>query len=138
VEVDVRALLEAPSAAVVAVYRADGTVLMSPVWFRAVHERVEVVIAEGDAKLARLRVDPRCIFMAFEATPPFGGLRIEAKATLTPNDVRVARLAIASRYLGPDAGQRYVEQRTKPGVVVRLPLSAARTWDLSSILPGNE
>lgn len=32
-------------------------------------------------------------------------------------------------------GHRYVEQRTKPGVVVRLPLAKARTWDLRRILP---
>jgi hypothetical protein len=138
VENEARGLLDRPSPAVLAVYRADESVLMSPVWFRAVGDRIEVVIAEGDAKLARLRVDPRCIFMAFEAAPPFRGLRIEAEAALTSDDVREARLAIASRYLGPNDGQRYVEQRTKPGVVVRLPLSAARTWDLTSILPSNE
>ena len=133
-EINVGALLERSSAAVLAVYRADGTVLMSPVWFRVADDRIEVVIAEGDAKFARLHVDPRCIFMAFETTPPFRGLRIEAEATLTSDDVPEARLAIASRYLGPDDGQRFVEQRTKPGVVARLPLSAARTWDLSGIL----
>jgi hypothetical protein len=130
-----RVLLEAPSAAVLAVYRANGTVLMSPVWFRADDEWIEVVIAEGDAKLERLRVDPRGVFMAFETTPPFRGLRVEAEATLSAEGVRAARLAIASRYLGAQKGQQYVEQRTKPGVVVRLPLSSARTWDLQPILP---
>jgi len=53
-----RALLEAPSAAVLAVYRADGTVLMSPVWFRADDDWVEIVIAERDAKLEQLRAEP--------------------------------------------------------------------------------
>jgi Pyridoxamine 5'-phosphate oxidase len=130
-----RVLLEAPSAAVLAVYRANGTVLMSPVWFRADDEWIEIVIAEGDAKLERLRVDPRGVFMAFETTPPFRGLRVEAEATLSAEGVRAARLAIASRYLGAQKGQQYVEQRTKPGVVVRLPLSSARTWDLQPILP---
>jgi hypothetical protein len=130
-----RVLLEAPSAAVLGVYRADGTVLMSPVWFRADDESIEIVIAEGDAKLERLRVDPRCVFMAFETTPPFRGLRIEAEAELSSNGIREARLAIASRYLGDQKSQQYVEQRTKPGVVVRLPLSSARTWDLQTILP---
>jgi hypothetical protein len=130
-----RALLEAPSAAVLAVYRADSTVLMSPVWFGADDDWIEIVIAEGDAKLQRLRVDPRCVFMAFETTPPFRGLRVEAGAELVTDGVRAARLAIASRYLGVKKGQQYVEQRTKPGVVVRLPLSSARTWDLQAILP---
>jgi hypothetical protein len=132
---EMRALLEALSAAVLAVYRADGTVLMSPVWFRAVDESVELVIAQGDAKLERLRADPRCVFMAFETTTPFRGLRLEADAALGSDGVRGARLAIASRYLGTQGGQRYVEQRTKPGVIVRLPLSSARTWDLQPILP---
>ena len=45
---DERAPLEAPWASVLAVYRADGTILMSPVWFRAVEDWIEVVIAEGD------------------------------------------------------------------------------------------
>jgi len=132
---ETRTLLEAPSAAVLAVYRADGTVLMSPVWFRADDEWVEIVIAEGDAKLERLRANPRCVFMAFETTPPFRGLRVEAEAALSADGVRETRLEIASRYLGAQKGQQYVEQRTKPGVVVRLPLSSARTWDLQPILP---
>jgi hypothetical protein len=73
--------------------------------------------------------------MAFETTRPFRDLRIESDATLSDADVREARLVIASRYLGEADGRRYVEQRTKPGVVVRLPLPGARTWDLRSILP---
>lgn len=130
-----RVLLNAPSAAVLAVYRANGAVLISPVWFRTVGEWVEIVIAEGDAKLERLRADPRCVFMAFEMAPPFSGLRVEAEATLAADGVPEARLEIASRYLGADGGRRYADQRTKPGVRVRLPLASAVTWDLKRILP---
>lgn len=68
-------------------------------------------------------------------TLPFRGLRIEGNATISNESVREARLAISSRYLGETDGRRYVEQRTKPGWVVRLPLAKARTWDLGSILP---
>ena len=63
------------------------------------------------------------------------GLRIEGNATLRDEGVREARLAIASRYLGEADGRRYVEQRTKPGVVVRLPLAGSRSWGLGSTLP---
>ena len=128
-------LLQAPLPAVLAVYRADRSILMSPVWFRADDTSVEIVIAEGDPKLERLRVDSRCVFLGFENMPPFRGLRIEADARLSSDGVDEARLAIASRYLGADDGRRYVQQRTKPGVVVRLPLASARTWDLRAILP---
>lgn len=132
---DDRELLDAPVAAVLVVYRADGSALTSPVWFRADDEAVEIVIAEGDAKLGRLRADPRCVFMAFEIVPPFRGLRIEGNAKLSEEGVRGARLSIASRYLGEADGRRYVDQRTKLGFLVRLPLAEARSWDLGSILP---
>ena len=126
-----RALL----AATLSVYRADGSILTSPVWFRASEGSIEVVIAEGDAKLTALRTDPRAVFVAFETVPPFRGMRVEGVASVAADGVREARLEIASRYLGADAGHRYVEERTKPGVVVRLPLAAARTWDLRALLP---
>lgn len=132
---DTAELLEAASAATLTLYRSDGSILTSPVWFRSAGDWIEIVIAEGDVKLNRLRADPRCVFMAFETAPPFRGLRIEANAELSADGVRDARLAIASRYLGAEDGRRYVEQRTKPGVIVRLPLSSAKTWDLRSILP---
>lgn len=130
-----QAVLGAPSAAVLAVYRPDGEVVISPVWFRVEGEWIEIVVAEGDSKLDHLRRDARCVFMAFETVPPFAGVRIRTDAILSSVGVRDARLVIASRYLGSDAGQRYVEQRTKPGVVVRLPLTNARSWDLRAILP---
>ena len=129
------ALLDAPSAAVLAVYRADGSAYISPVWFRAVDQWVEIVIAQGDPKIERLRIDPRCIFIAFETAPPFRGLRIESDAQLSSTEVAESRLAIAVRYFGNVDGRRYAEQRTKPGTVVRMPLASAKTWDLSSILP---
>jgi hypothetical protein len=119
-------------------YRDDGTVVVSPVWFRTHGDAIEVVVAEGDGKLARLRDDPRCLFTAFETTPPFGGVQIRAEATLDPQGVAGARLEIAGRYLGAQRAARYVAQRTTPGVIVRLPLRSARRWDLSSILPDEE
>lgn len=44
------------------------------------------------------------------------------------------RLAIASRYLGPDDGERFTAARGA-GVVLSMQLSEARFWDLSTILP---
>lgn len=131
-------LWTAPTAATLAVYREEGSILTSPVWFRATDAWIEVVVAEGDAKLTRLRADPRCVFLAFETAPPFRGLRIEAMASLSDDGVRDARLEIASRYLGEPDGRRYVEQRTKPGTVVRVPLAQARMWDLRNLLPTDD
>jgi len=56
-------------------------------------------------------------------------------ATLTVDDGAKARLAIASRYLGPERGRAYADlERRPPGFVVRWPSEAARAWDLADKL----
>jgi len=131
----IRPLLDQASPAVLTIYRSDGSALVTPVWFRATDDAIEVVIAAGDGKLAHLEADPRCIFVVFEATPPFRGAEIRANGEVSADGVAQARLAIASRYLGPDRGRRFSEQRGDRGVVLRLPLGDARAWDLRSALP---
>lgn len=59
---------------------------------------------------------------------------MESEATLRREGVTEARLAIASRYLGPEQGQRFAQARG-PGFVLGLSLEHARSWDLASILP---
>jgi hypothetical protein len=66
----VRSLLEAPSPAVLATYRKDGSALVSPVWFRWSDGGFEVVIAKGDLKLRHLARDPRCVLVVFEVVRP--------------------------------------------------------------------
>ena len=131
----VRSLLDAPSPAVLTVYREDGSALVSPVWFRLDSDQFEVVIASGDGKLTHLRRDPRCVLVVFETTPPFRRVEVRAKAALGLDGVAAARLSIASRYLGADLGRRFAEQRGGQGTVLRLPAVNARVADLQSILP---
>ena len=129
-----RTLLDRPSAAVLTTYRKDGTAALSPVWFRAANGELEVVIAEGDVKLRHLSARPTCSLLVFETLPPFRGLRAEGEPTLRHEGVTEARLAIASRYLGSDAGRRFTAARG-PAVILAMQLSEARSWDLSAILP---
>lgn len=99
-----------------------------------VHEHIEVVVADGDPKLTALRRDSRCLFLAFDTAPPFAGMQVRAQATLVSRGVRAARAEIGARYLGEESGRRWAAERTRPGVIVRLPRSAARTWDLGAML----
>ena len=131
---DLASRLSAPSPAVLTTYRKDGTALVTPVWFRHHDGAFEVVIAEGDVKLHRLRRDPRCSLVVFEAVPPFRGLEVRGEAELLECDVRPIREEIASRYLGVEDGLRFVAERNRPGVLLRL-VGDERTWDLSAILP---
>jgi PPOX class probable F420-dependent enzyme len=130
-----RPLLDAPSPAVLGTYRKDGSVLLSPVWFRWHDGAFEIVIAEGDAKLRQLRRDRRCSLVVFEATPPFRGIEATGEPELVELDVTPLRAAIAGRYLGAAAGADFAERRrSKPGVLLRLEVQNPRVWDLGAIL----
>lgn len=131
---DLRSLLDAPAPAVLITYRRDGSAAVSPVWFRYTGEAFEVVVAKSDVKLQHLTRDPRAVLMIFEAVGPFRGVRIRADVELDDSHIEDVRRTISSRYLGTETAQAFVAERGE-GVVVRIPASAARVWDLSGILP---
>lgn len=131
---DLLPLLEAPSPAALAVYRADGSIHLSPVWYRWTADRAfEVVIAPGDGKLTHLESDRRVSLLVFEAVPPFGGVEARGVADLRTDGVGEARLAIASRYLGPAGGKALAARRGDQGVVLSLRPESVRAWDLSEL-----
>jgi PPOX class probable F420-dependent enzyme len=131
----VRTLLDGPSPAVLTTYRRDGSALTTPVWFQWTGAAFEVVIAEGDVKLAHLARDPRCTLVVFEAVTPFRGVEIRGVPELIRGDATPVREAIAARYLGPEDGARFVAaRRSKPGVVLRLVPAEPRIWDLAGML----
>jgi PPOX class probable F420-dependent enzyme len=132
----VRSLLEAPSPAVLATTRKDGSPYTSPVWYRWTGEAFEVVIALGDVKLRHLERDPRCSLLVFEAVPPFRGVEVRGEATLTEGDVTKIRRSIGGRYLGAEGGDRFADARKdRPGVLLRLVPEQPRVWDLAGLLP---
>ena len=127
-------LLDGPSPAVLTTYRKNGTAVPSPVWFRHADGGLEVVIAEDDVKLRHLAAHPDCTLLVFEAVPPFRAVRVEGVPSLRTEGVAEVRRAVADRYLGADLGARFTASRG-PGVVLRLPLDGARSWDLDPIVP---
>lgn len=130
---DVLPLLEAPSAAALAVYRADGSVHLSPVWYRWNGEAFEVVIAPGDGKLTHLETDRRVSLLIFEAVLPFRGVEVRGIAEIRTSGVGEARLSIATRYLGAAAGRALADRRGDRGVVLSLRPNDPRVWDLSEL-----
>lgn len=132
---DVLSLLEAPSAAALAVHRQDGTVHLSPVWYRWTGEAFEVVIAPGDGKLAHLEHNRRVSLLIFEAVPPFRGLEVHGVAELRTEGVAEARVSISSRYLGAAGGRALAARRGDQGVVLSMRPENPRVWDLSELAP---
>ena len=135
----VRTLLDGPSPSVLTTYRRDASAHVSPVWFRWHDGTFEIVIAEGDVKLAHLERDPRCVLVIFETVRPFRGVEARGVPDLIPGDVTLVREAIAGRYLGLTDGERFAAARkATPGVLLRLSAEDTRVWDLAGILPVSE
>ena len=132
---DLGALLEEARPAVLLTNRADGTPLLSPVWFRWRGGGFETTMAAGDAKLRRLRQSPQVGFLVFETSPPFRGVEVRGSVTLSEENVEEARVAIATRYLGPEGGRAYVDAVAEEGVLVRLEPQSIRAWDFSDVWP---
>ena len=128
---DVLPLLESPAPAALAVHRRDGSVHLSPVWFRWTGEAFEVVIAPGDGKLTHLAHDRRVSLLIFEAVPPFRGVEVHGVADMRTDGVAEARLSIATRYLGRAGGRALADRRGDQGVVLALRSAEPRVWDLS-------
>jgi PPOX class probable F420-dependent enzyme len=133
---DILPLLESAAPASLAVYRPDGTVHLSPVWFRWTGEAFEVVIAADDGKLRHLAHDPRASLLVFEAVPPFRGVEVHGVATLRTDDVTGARRAIATRYIGSAGAEALVQRRGDTGVVLSLRPESPRVWDLRELGAG--
>ena len=123
-------LLELPLVAVLATYRKNGDVLLSPVWHRWRDGGFDVVVGPDDIKLKHLRRDSRASVLVYEHDPPYRGLEARGEALLGSQDPAEAILSMAVRYLGPEDGPTYAATVTE-SVLVRLEPAQLRGWDFA-------
>jgi PPOX class probable F420-dependent enzyme len=124
---DLDGLLERPLVAVLATYRADGGVLLSPVWHRWRAGGFEVASRSDDVKVRHLRRDDRASIVVYEHEPPYRGIEVRGRAVLgdaDPADV----LEIAVRYLGEEEGGAYAAGG-EDDTLIRLEPGRLRAWD---------
>jgi PPOX class probable F420-dependent enzyme len=127
---DLGDLLDLPLVAVLATYRADGRVLLSPVWHQWRDGGFDVWTYPGDIKVRHLRRNPRASILVYEHSPPYRGIELRTEPTVlqgTLDDVR----GIAVRYLGPQGGEEYVSRTPDDVVIIRLEPGELRIWDFS-------
>jgi PPOX class probable F420-dependent enzyme len=123
-------LLELPLLAVLATYRRDGGVLLSPVWHEW-HAGGFHVATNGDGvKVRHLRHDPRASLVVCEQTPPYRGIELRARAELRTDGAAAIAHRIAIRYLGETEGAAQAE-RLADDVVLRLEPGDLRAWDFT-------
>lgn len=130
---DLGDLVELRLLAVLATYRQDGTVLLSPVWHEWRDGGFNVVTGSRDVKAAHLRRDPRASIVVCEQSPPYRGVELRCLAQLVTVGVEDALKRIASRYLGPAAGTAYAESAADD-VLLRLEPGDLRAWDYADQL----
>jgi PPOX class probable F420-dependent enzyme len=123
-------LLELRLVAVLATYRADGGVLLSPVWHEWRDGGFDVVTGHGDVKVRHLRRDPRATVLVYEHTPPYRGIEVRGRATLLEAGAHDAARRLAVRYLGPEEGTAYAARGTDD-VLIRLEPGELRAWDFA-------
>jgi len=129
-------LLEQPLVAVLATYRMDGGVLLSPVWHRWHEDGFDVVVGPKDVKLQHLRRDPRASIVVYEHQAPYRGLEARGEAQLVPGGGAEAIASMAVRYLGPEDGPVYADS-VRDSVLVRLEPTRLRGWDFADDWPAD-
>jgi PPOX class probable F420-dependent enzyme len=127
---DLGDLLDLPLVAVLGTYRADGRMLLSPVWHRWRDGGFDVWTFPDDIKVRHLRRDPRASILVYDHTPPYRGIELRTEPTLHEG-TRDAVREIAVRYLGPDAGEAYVSRTPNEIVIIRLQPGELRAWDFA-------
>jgi len=129
---DLDGLLDRPLVAVLATYRSNGDVLLSPVWHRWRDGGFDVVTGGDGVKSRHLRNDPRAAILVYEHEPPYRGIELKGRAVLGPADRDLVR-EIAVRYLGAEAGEAYAAG-AGDNTLIRLEPGHVRAWDFADEL----
>jgi PPOX class probable F420-dependent enzyme len=130
---DLGDLAELRLLAVLATYRHDGTVLLSPVWYEWRDGGFHVVTGSHGVKATHPRRDPRASIVVCEHSPPYRGVELRCRAQLFTAGAADAVKRIACRYLGLQAGTAYAEQ-AGDDLLIRLEPGDLRAWDFADEL----
>jgi PPOX class probable F420-dependent enzyme len=115
--------------AVLATYRRDGTVLLSPVWHTWRDGGFDVLTEVGDIKVTHLRRNPQASIVVCDDEPPYRGVEVRTTAELSEVGADALR-DVAVRYLGREAGESYAVGSPAP-VLIRLEPGQVRAWDFA-------
>jgi len=127
---DLGDLLELPIVAVLATYRQDGSVMLSPVW----HEWRDggFTIWTGgvsEGKVRHLERDPRASLVVAEQAMPYRGLDASGRATLSLDAFNNVVRRTAARYMSPQEADAFAAEYPEPRTVIRLVPDRIRAWD---------
>ena len=128
---DLGTFLDEPLVAVLATLRADGTVLLSPVYHEWREGGFNVWIEAKNVKARHLRRDPRATILVAESDPPLRGVEVRGSARFIEQDVTETARRIAARYMSQDDAAADAEALRGADVIIRLEPGDIRVWDFA-------
>jgi PPOX class probable F420-dependent enzyme len=128
---DLGTLLDEPLLAVLATLRADGSVLLSPVWHEWRDGGFNVWAGAEDFKVRHLRRDPRATIVVAEPGGDLRGIEVRGVADLIGGETRETGRRIAARYLGEEESRAFVDGIAGADVVIRVAPGTVRAWDFA-------
>jgi PPOX class probable F420-dependent enzyme len=127
---DLGDLLEQPIVAVLATYRADGSAMLSPVWFEWRDGGFNVWVGgANEGKARHVAADSRVRIVVHEQRLPYRGVAAWGSAVLRPDGFHDVVRRTAARYYGEDAADAFAAAFKEPGLVIRLVPERIRAWD---------
>jgi len=126
---DLGSFLDEPLVAVLATLRADGSVLLSPIWHEWRDGAFNVWVEANNVKARHLRRDPRATIVVAESDPPLRGVEVRGSARFIEENVTEIARRIATRYIGEDEAATYADALHGTDVIVRIAPGDIRVWD---------
>ena len=127
-----RAFLDQPLNAIVATLRGDGLPSQSVVWFLRDGDEIWMSVSPQSVKVQHLTRNPRVSVLALGADG-FAYLRIEGTARVAGEVSDAMRLALISKYRGPDDARDWMASHPlpRPNACVRITPDRAVSYGLS-------
>lgn len=128
---DLGGFLDEPLVAILATLRADGSVLLSPIWHEWRDGAFNVWIEANNVKARHLRRDPRATIVVAESDPPLRGVEVRGSARFIEENVTETARRIAARYISEEDAATDTEALRGADVIVRIEPGAIRVWDFA-------
>ena len=124
--------LEQAKCATLATRFRDGTTLLSPVWHEWREGGFNVAVGASDIKARHIERDARVSISIAEDTPPYRGIEVRGRATISKEETQEILRRITVRYLGPEQGESYANMMTQADLtLIRIEPGVLRAWDFA-------
>ncbi len=132
-DAEIRELLTSRQIGVLATADADGRPEGSPVWFDFDGESVRILVHQSSRKARNVGVNPWVSLTVDTRTPPYRGVTLRGRATLSGPDPQLRR-RLAVGYLGRETGEGYLQATAaldEQDACITVNVDSKFSWDYS-------